>query len=300
MRALLHRFSVQIGPDLEEVLAVVVHVALVLLLAWLAWKLCSRVMRLVHTRMMARSATVDAANRIETMTQVIRYAAAALILVVAGMLMLDQLGISIAPFVATAGVAGIAVGLGLQNLMKDYFAGVVLLGEDQIRKGDVIEAGGKAGLVEQMTLRYVRLRDYDGNVHFVPNGAITAVTNLSREYAYAVIDAGIAYRADIDRAFGVMREVASKMRADAAYSWRIREDIEVAGVERWENSAVELRARLKVAPLEQWNVKREFLRRLKYAFDAAGIEIPYPHLTVYAGNARVRSREPFVGAERRG
>ena len=118
------------------------------------------------------------------------------------------------------------------------------------------------------------------------DGAITTVTNLSRKYAYAVIDAGIAYRADIDRAFGVMREVASQMRADASFSWRIREDLEIAGVERWENSAVVLRARLKVAPLEQWNVKREFLRRLKYAFDAAGIEIPYPHLTVYAGNAR--------------
>jgi moderate conductance mechanosensitive channel len=300
MRALLHRFSVQIGPDLEEVLAVALHVVLVLVLAWLAWRLCSRLMRMAHARMVARSATVDAVNRIETMDQVLRYAAAALILVVAVMLTLDQIGISIAPFVATAGVAGVAVGLGLQNLMKDYFAGVVLLTEDQIRKGDVIEAGGKAGLVEQMTLRYVRLRDYDGNVHFVPNGAITAVTNLSREYAYSVIDAGIAYRADIDRAFGVMREVASEMRADAGYSWRIREDLEIAGVERWENSAVVLRARLKVIPLEQWNVKRDFLRRLKYAFDAAGIEIPYPHLTVYAGNARGRAQEPFIGAERRG
>ena len=113
-----------------------------------------------------------------------------------------------------------------------------------------------------------------------------------------MVDAGIAYRADIDRAFDVMREVAGEMRADGAFSWRIREDLEIAGVERWENSAVVLRARLKVAPLEQWNVKREFLKRLKYAFDAAGIEIPYPHLTVYAGNTGVRAQEPFVGAER--
>jgi small conductance mechanosensitive channel len=216
------------------------------------------------------------------------------------MLTLDQLGFAIAPLLATAGVAGVAIGFGLQSLMKDYFAGVVLLIEDQIRKGDVIEAAGKAGLVEQMTLRYVRVRDYDGNVHFIPNGAITTVTNLSREYAYAVIDAGVAYRADIDRAFDVMRHVASEMRADDGYSWRIREDLEVAGVERWENSSVVLRARLKVVPLEQWNVKREFLRRLKYAFDAAGIEIPYPHLTVYSGNARLRAPEPFIGAERRG
>jgi moderate conductance mechanosensitive channel len=282
MKALLHRLGAQVAPEFEDLLATALHVALVVVLAWLAWQLCSRLMRVAHERMVARTRSADAANRIETMTQVLRYAAAAAILAVAGTLVLDQLGISIAPIVATAGVAGVAIGLGLQNLMKDYFAGAVLLIEDQIRKGDVIEAAGKAGLVEQMTLRYVRVRDYDGNVHFIPNGAITTVTNLSREHAYAVIDAGIAYSSDIDRALEVMREVARTMRADAAFASRIREDLEIAGVERWENSAVVLRARLKVVPLEQWNVRREFLRRLKYAFDASGIEIPYPHLTVYA------------------
>jgi small conductance mechanosensitive channel len=299
MRSLLHRFGAQIAPDFEDVLTVALHVALVLLLAWAGWWLCSRLMRLAHERIAARSPSLDARNRIETMIQVLRYSAAAVVLVIAGMLTLDQLGIAIAPLVATAGVAGIAIGLGLQSLLKDYFAGVVLLVEDQIRKGDVIEAGGKAGLVEQMTLRFVRLRDYDGNVHFVPNGLITTVTNLSREYAYVVIDAGIAYGADIDRALGVMREVASGLRADPSYAPRIREDLEVAGVERWENSAVVLRARIKVIPLEQWNVKREFLRRLKYAFDAAGIEIPYPHLTVHAANSRARAPEQFLDTERR-
>src|SRR5262245_21034540 len=284
MKSLLHRFGAQIGPEFEEIVAVAAQVALVLLLAWIGWKLCSRLIRAARERMVARAASADAVNRIETMSQVLRYAIDAVILVVAAMLVLDRLGISIAPLVATAGVAGIAIGFGLQSLMKDYFAGIVLLIEDQIRKGDVIEAAGKAGLVEEMTLRYVRVRDYDGNVHFIPNGLITTVTNLSREYAYVVIDAGIAYGADINRAFTVMSEVAQTMRADAAFASRIREDLEIAGVERWENSAIVLRARIKVAPLEQWNVKREFLRRLKYAFDAAGIEIPYPHLTVYARN----------------
>ncbi len=288
MSSLLHRFGAQIAPEFEEVVTVALHVALVVLLAWLGWKLCSRLMHLAHERMVARSAGTDAVNRIETMTQVLRYTAAAAILIVAGMPTLDQLGIAIA-----------AIGFGLQSLMKDYFAGIVLLIEDQIRKGEVIEAAGKAGLVEQMTLRYVRVRDYEGNVHFIPNGLITTVTNLSREYAYVVIDAGIAYGADIDRAFGVMRQVASAMRADTAFSSRICEDLEIAGVERWENSAVVLRARVKVVPLQQWNVKREFLRRLKYAFDSAGIEIPYPHLTVYAGNSHGRAPERFLDTERR-
>src|SRR5690242_15709229 len=136
MIALLQRFGARVGPEFEQTIATALHVVLVLALAWIGWKLCVRLLRLARERMVARSTGIDAANRIETMTQVLRYAAAALILVVAGMLTLDQLGIAIAPLVATAGVAGIAIGFGLQSLMKDYFAGVVLLIEDQIRKGD--------------------------------------------------------------------------------------------------------------------------------------------------------------------
>jgi small-conductance mechanosensitive channel len=286
MNSLVHRFGAWIAPGFEDAVAVALNVALVLLLAWLTWKACSRLMQTARRRMVARSSSPDSANRIETMTQVLRYGVAAVIVAVALMLVLDQVGVSIAPLVATAGVAGVAIGFGMQGLMKDYFAGIVLLIEDQIRKGDVIEAAGKSGMVEQMTLRYVRVRDYDGSVHFIPNGTITTVTNLSREYAYAVIEAGIAYDADIDRGLGVMRDVAAAMRRDPAFSSRIREDLEIAGVERWETTAVVLRARLKVNPLEQWTVKREFLRRLKYAFDAAGIAIPYPHLAVYAGSPR--------------
>ena len=137
--------------------------------------------------------------------------------------------------------------------------------------------------MEDLTLRYVQLRDYDGNVHFVPNGLISTVTNMSRGYAYAVVDVGIAYREEIDAALTVMRTVASELAADAEFVDRILATFEIAGVERWDESAVVLRGRFKVRPLEQWNVRREYLRRLKSAFDAAGIEIPFPHVTLYAG-----------------
>jgi len=212
---------------------------------------------------------------------VIRNAATVVILLVAGMLVLGELGISVAPILATAGVAGIAIGFGAQSLIKDYFNGVFLLLEDQLRQGDVVEVAGKGGQVEEVTLRYVRLRDFDGHVHYVPNGEIKVVTNRTREYAHAVIEVGVAYAADPDAAFTAMREVARAMRAEPDWAQRIAEDIEIIGVERWADSAVILRARLKVVPaIEQWNVKREFLRRLKPAFDARGIEIPYPHLTL--------------------
>jgi small conductance mechanosensitive channel len=137
-----------------------------------------------------------------------------------------------------------------------------------------------------MTLRHVRLRDYDGNVHFIPNGMITSVTNMSRDFAQAVIDLGIAYRENVDDAIAVMRQVGAQLRGDPQFGPKILADLEVAGVDRLGDSAVVLRCRFKVAPLEQWSVRREFLRRIKAALDANGIEIPFPHLTLYAGSGK--------------
>ena len=165
--------------------------------------------------------------------------------------------------------------------------------ENQIRQGDVVDIAGKAGLVEEVTLRYVRLRDYEGNVHIVSNGLITTVTNMSRGFAQAVMDIGVAYRENTDDVVGVMRAVGAEMRADPVFGPRILDDLEIAGVDKWADSAVSLRCRFKVKPLEQWGVRREYLRRLKLAFDARGIEIPFPHLTIYAGVAKDGTAPPF-------
>jgi small conductance mechanosensitive channel len=150
----------------------------------------------------------------------------------------------------------------------------------------VVQIAGIGGQVEDVTLRYVRLRDFEGHVHFVPNGEIKIVTNRTRDYAQALIEVGVAYREDTVEALAVMRVVGEEMRSDAAWRARILDDVEIVGVERWADSAVILRCRLKVVGIEQWNVRREFLRRLKKAYDARGIEIPYPHLTVYPGEAK--------------
>jgi moderate conductance mechanosensitive channel len=225
---------------------------------------------------------------------VFRNSAAIVIVIVAGTLVLNELGISVAPILATAGVAGVAIGFGAQSLIKDYFTGFFLLLEDQVRQGDVVEVAGKGGLVEEVTLRYVRLRDMDGHVHYVPNGEIKLVTNRTRGYATPVVDVGVAYREDVDEVLRLMREAAAALRADPVWQARIVEDLELIGVERWDDSAVVLRARFKVVPpIQQWNVKREYLKRLKKLFDERGIEIPYPHLTVYAGQAKDGSAPPF-------
>ncbi len=269
------------------------RVLVIIVLAWVAIAVMQRAIRTLRARIAARMDDREAIKRAETLGRVFRYLVAVVVSLVAGLLILGEFGISVAPILGAAGVAGIAVGFGAQSLVKDYFNGFFILLENQIRQGDVVNVADKGGLVEEVTLRYVRLRDYDGNVHFIPNGLITTVKNFSRDYAQSVIDVGIAYRENVDDAFAVMREVASGMRADEVYGPKLLADLEIAGVERWDDSAVVLRCRFKVAPLEQWSVRREYLRRLKHAFDERGIEIPYPHLTVYAGEAKDGSAPPF-------
>jgi small conductance mechanosensitive channel len=180
----------------------------------------------------------------------------------------------VAPILATAGIAGIAVGFGAQSLIKDYFNGFFLLVEDQLRQGDVVEIAGRGGSVEEVTLRHVRLRDFDGNLYFVPNSEIKVVLNRTRGYAQAVMDAVVKSSQKIDDAYAVMREVAAELRRDPELGPSILDEIEIAGVERWEPWGLVLRSRLKVLPHAQWRVRSEFMRRLKAAFEARGIQSP--------------------------
>lgn len=266
------------GPALAGLRIVIIVIA-----AWAAIVVLQRIVRHVRTSVAERIGGADAARRAETLGRVVRYLIALVIGAVAAMMVLAEIGISLAPVLGAAGVVGLAIGFGAQSLVKDYFTGFFILFEDQIRQGDVVNIAGIGGSVEDITLRHVRLRDYDGNVHFVPNSLITTVTNMGRQFAQAVMDVGVAYRENVDDVIGVMREVGQSLRDDPAYVDRIFGDLEIAGVERLDDSAVVLRCRFRVAPLEQWGVRREYLRRLKAAFDRQGIEIPFPHLTIYAG-----------------
>lgn len=281
------------GQQFSPTVVAGMRIALILVLAWIALGFSHRLIRRLRVYITSSTDDGEEVKRIETLGRVFRYIASVVISLVTGILILGELGVSVAPILGAAGVVGVAVGFGAQSLVKDYFTGFFLLLENQMRQGDVVEAGGKAGVVEEITLRYLRMRDYSGNVHFVPNGSITTVTNMTRGFAQAVMDVGIAYRENVDAALDVMREVGVQMRADEVFGAKILEDLEIAGVEHWADSAVILRCRFKVAPIQQWSVRREFLRRLKVAFDAAGIEIPYPHLTLYAGQAKDGTAPPL-------
>ena len=265
--------------------AVGLQILLIISLALAAQMVSTRLIRTVRIRIASRMTDGEQIRRAETLGRVLRYFATVLITVIAAIMVLSAVGISIAPFLGAAGVVGLAIGFGAQSLVKDYFTGFFLLLENQIRIGDVIQAADKTGVVEELTLRYLRLRDYAGNVYYVPNGQITVVTNMSAGYAYAVIDLGVAYGEDVDRVIAVMREVGSALRQDADFGPKILDDLEIAGVDQWADSAVVIRCRFRVAPGEQWSVRREYLRQAKAAFDRAGIEIPFPHVKIVAPEA---------------
>ncbi|CAN5898692.1 mechanosensitive ion channel family protein [soil metagenome] len=258
-----------------------VRIVGILFVAWLAIRVAQRSIRALRIRIATRFDDREAVKRAETLGRVFRYIASVVISLIAGMLVLGELGVSVAPILGAAGVVGLAVGFGAQSLVKDYFNGFFLLLENQIRQGDVVKLGDHAGLVEEVTLRFVQMRDYDGNVHFVPNGTISAVVNMSRGFAQAVVDIGVGYGEDLDKVMDVMREVGREMRQDPVHVARILDDLDIAGVEKWADSSVVIRARFRVAPLEQWTVKRDYLRRLKRAFDERGIEIPFPQMRLH-------------------
>jgi small-conductance mechanosensitive channel len=291
MDTVLHYFN-QLDADAKTAITHGVRIVLILVAASVLQSVASRLIRTFRQFMEKRDPGQQ--SRIQTLGRVFRYIAAVVIWLLAGMLVLGELGISVAPVLATAGVAGLAIGFGAQSLVKDYFTGFFLLLEDQIRQGDVVDFGSQSGVVEEVTLRYVRLRNFDGHVFFVPNGEIKVVKNMTRDFAQAVIRVGIAYREEVDEAFAVMKEVGKEMREDPVFGPNLAADLEIIGVDEWGDSSVNLICRLKVVPpIQQWSIRREFLRRLKHAYDARGIEIPFPHLTVYAGELKDGSAPSF-------
>jgi moderate conductance mechanosensitive channel len=253
-----------------------IQVLLILIIAVIIKIVSNKLLKALENHLRANSPSIEEKKRVKTLARVSNYIVALLIWVIAIMLALSALGFSIAPILATAGVAGIAVGFGAQSLVKDYFTGFVMLIENQIREGDAVELGGKTGLVEEVTLRYVRLRDYEGAVHYIPNSQITLVTNKSRTFAYAVMDIGVAYKENLDHVYEVIRRVGDELKNDLVWQKHILEVIEIAGVEQLGDFAVIIKSRIKVVALEQNPVRREFLGRIKTAFDQEGIQIPSP------------------------
>lgn len=222
-------------------------------------------------------------KRIDTLLGILRSMIKIIAWLMIGMLFLRKIGIDIAPILAGAGIAGLALGFGAQELVRDFISGFFMLLENQIRAGDVAIVNGTGGLVEHVGLRTIVLRDLSGVVHVFQNGKINSLSNMTKNWSGMVLDIGIAYKEDTDKVVEVIREVAEELRADPDFQHKILEPIEIFGVDQFADSAVIIKARFKTKPIEQWAVGREYRRRLKKAFDKQGIEIPFPHRTVYWG-----------------
>jgi small-conductance mechanosensitive channel len=232
-------------------------------------------------------------KRADTLSRIIAYLLGAVVVVLAVLMILTELKIPIGPILASAGIAGLAVGFGAQHLVQDVISGFFILLDDQIRVGDVVQIADKGGLVEQVNLRIVVLRDLAGNVHYIRNGQINVVTNMTKEYSRYVFDVGVAYRENVDEVIEVLRQVDEGLRNDPAFGPDILEPIEILGLDQFADSAVIVKARTKTRPIKQWGVAREFNRRLKKVFDERGIEIPFPHMTLYMGQDKAGQAPPM-------
>ncbi len=252
----------------------------IIIIALLLTNLIRRAINLFGHEIAKNSRDQDAVTRANTLGRVFRYIASVTIYLIAFMLILSELKINIAPILGAAGIVGVAIGFGAQSLVKDYVGGLFILIEDQIRQGDSIKIEGYEGTVEEITLRYVRLRDYDGFVHFIPNGQIRIVTNMGRDFSYATFDIALGYEVNLDKAIKLMQEASEKLRKSLTYRAKVLSDIEISGVDRLNESNLVIKARIKTQAMEHSNIKREYLRLMKLAFQKAKIKPPYSQVVV--------------------
>jgi moderate conductance mechanosensitive channel len=254
-----------------------------LVLVWLVRRTVPRALRLAMPPapppegIDADVALEEYQRRTETLAHVLVRSAAALVLLVALTLVLAEAGFAVAPLIAGAGIAGIAIGFGAQTLVRDVLAGVFILAENQYGKGDVVRVAGIAGVVEDVNLRRTLLRDIDGIVHSVSNGEITTSSNLTRAWSRVNLNVSVAYREDLDRVTEVLNRVGEELAADPEWAERMLEPPSVLRVDGFEESGIALKVMGKVKPMTQWDVAGELRRRIKRAFDSEGIEIPFPH-----------------------
>jgi small conductance mechanosensitive channel len=272
----------------EAIIKTGLRVTLMVLFAWIAMKVLQKFLHRLESRLIIKSVEEgeppsESQKRIETIVRLIKQALLLALWLTFGLVILKEFGVEVAPILASAGVVGLAVGFGAQNLVRDVIAGFFIILENQIRVGDVAIVNGTGGLVEHINFRTTVLRDLAGVVHIFPNGSISTLSNLTTEWSAYVFDIGVAYGEDTDQVVEIIREVGRAMREDIKFGRSILEDIDIFGVDKFADSAVIIKGRIKTKPIKQWEVGREFLRRIKYAFDANDIEIPFPHRSIYFG-----------------
>ncbi|NWG02690.1 MAG: mechanosensitive ion channel family protein [Syntrophaceae bacterium] len=226
----------------------------------------------------------EAKKRAHTLGNILRNTLLIVLSFIALLMILGELGIQLGPLLATAGIGAVAIGFGAQSLVKDVISGFFIILENQYRIGDIIEVAGVSGLVESVSLRRTVLRDLEGKVHTIPNGEIKIVSNLSKEWARAVLDIGISYREDVNQVIDLLEQIGRELVAEEPWARVILEPLQIFGVEKFGDSQLVIRGVVKTIPLKQWEVGRELRRRIKIRFDEKGIQIPFPHRVLIWGD----------------
>lgn len=271
---MIDRWADRLGTLLEPGIRAVI----ILLLAWLALRVARLVIRRGVARLLSSRRATDRefATRLRTLTSLAESATRLIVWILAGLTILAVFGVPIGPLLASAGVAGLAVGLGAQTLIRDIIGGIFIVLEDQFHVGDVITVNAISGQVESLTLRYTALRTLDGAYVVIPNGEIRIVQNLSRDWARAVIDVAVTPEEDVDRVAAVLRDLLAGLPNDPVLGPLVLEPGEVLGVEAIAPQQATVRLAVKTRPLEQWRVARELRRRILLALREAGVSVPYP------------------------
>ncbi len=274
--------------DWETISLTLVRVFILLFAFKIASRLILNVLRRAEKRLIKKEIAdgeppSESQKRIETIMRLVRQGLLITLWLLAVLVILKEIGFEIGPILASAGVVGVALGFGAQNLVRDVIAGFFIILENQIRVGDVAVINGTGGLVEQIRFRTTKLRDLGGVVHIFPNGTISTLSNLTNEWSAYIFDIGVAYKEDTDHVIDIMKDVGREMKEDPSIGPYMLEEPDIFGVDQFANSSVVIKGRIRTLPIRQWQVGREYLRRVKYAFDQNNIEIPFPHSTLYFG-----------------
>jgi small-conductance mechanosensitive channel len=269
-----------------------VHVGLLLIVMLLIWEVSSAAIDHYLEAVDETGARIQRSGRVRTLLPLLRTALVVVIAIVSLLHTMSVMGVDLAPLLATAGVIGIAIGFGSQKLVQDVINGMFILFQDTISVGDFVEVGGHGGTVKRMSVRTMELRDVGGAVHTIPFSEITTVKNWAKEFGYALLDVGIAYREDVDEVMELLRQIGAELEADPEVGQFMLEPIDVWGVDAFADSAVIIKARIKTRPLKQHYVRRQFNLLMKRRFDELGIEIPFPHQTLYFGHDKAGRAAP--------
>ena len=257
----------------------IISILIIGILGFVSWKVFSILIRkkLENTQQIKDEAQ---GQRINTLFKILKNFASVTIIVVVIMLVLSELGIKIGPLIAAAGVVGLAIGFGAQSLVKDIITGLFVVLEGQVTIGDIVEIAGHSGKVETISIRTIRLRDVQGHLHVIPFSEVTTVTNITQDQDYHTFEIGVSYNEDVDDVIETLEKVGKDLQRDKDFKSKVNGEIEVFGLDKFDDSAIIIKGRIPTVHKQQWVVRREFNRRVKIAFDKNGIEIPFPQTTI--------------------